>query len=177
MANDPLDVLLEHLKQSRGFDFTGYKRSTLERRIAKRMDAVGVSDYLEYLDYLEVQPDEWAQLFDTILINVTGFYRDAPAWDYFATEILPRLLEAIPNVAPLRVWCAGCASGQETYTMAMVLAEVLGGQDYLERVKIYATDVDEEALSQARHAVYTAQDVAGVPADQIERYFDGGDQR
>jgi two-component system CheB/CheR fusion protein len=176
MASDPLDVLLEHLKRSRGFDFTGYKRSTLQRRIAKRMDAVGASNYLEYLDHLEVSPGEWSALFDTILINVTGFFRDAPAWEYFAAEIVPRLLESIGENAPLRVWCAGCASGEETYTMAMVLAEMLGEQAYLERVKVYATDVDEDALNQARHAIYTPKQVAGIPPEQLERYFDRADQ-
>ena len=78
---DPaLDALLAYVKATRGFDFSGYKRSSLERRIAKRMEAVGIADVGDYMDHLEVDSDEFAQLFDTILINVTAFFRDAPAW-------------------------------------------------------------------------------------------------
>jgi two-component system CheB/CheR fusion protein len=148
----PLEVLLEHLRRTRGFDFGGYKRPSLERRIRKRMDAVGVADYLDYLDYLEVHQDEFPALFDTILINVTGFFRDPQAWEYYADEIVPRLLEAVGPDDVIRVWCAGCASGEETYTTTMVLAEALGTEAYMERVKIYATEVDEDALDTARQA-------------------------
>ena len=176
-GDTPLDVLLAHLKRTRGFDFTGYKRTSLERRIRKRMDAVGVTGYSEYLDYLEVHQDEFPALFDVILINVTGFFRDPPAWDYYASDVIPHLLEAIGPDDPIRVWCAGCASGEETYTMAMVLAEALGPAAYMERVKIYATEVDEDALNQARQASYTAKDVESIPAPLLERYFERGDQR
>jgi two-component system CheB/CheR fusion protein len=174
---EPLDLLLDHLKRSRGFDFTGYKRSSLERRLAMRMQAVDSDDYLGYLDYLEVHPQEFAFLFNTILVNVTAFYRDAAAWELLAEEIVPRLLAAKDDGAPLRVWCAGCASGEEAYTIAMVLAEALGERAFLERVKIYATDVDEEALSAARLGSYTPKQIEGVPAALLERYFDRSDQR
>ena len=173
----PLDVLLAHLKRTRGVDFTGYKRTSLERRIRKRMDAVGVADYSAYLDYLEVHPDEFPALFDTILINVTGFFRDPTAWQFYAEEVVPRLLEALAPEAPIRVWCAGCASGEETYTTAMVLAEALGEDAYMERVKIYATEVDEDALNQARQASYSAEAVDAVPAPLLKRYFEPGGQR
>jgi two-component system CheB/CheR fusion protein len=172
-----LDVLLDYLKRTRGFDFTGYKRSSLERRIEKRMHEVGIGSYQEYLDYLEVQSDEFAFLFNTILINVTGFFRDTGAWDYLATDVIPRLLETASADRPLRFWCAGCSSGEETYTMAMVLAEALGEEQYLERVKVYATDVDEEALTEARHATYTAKAVEAVPRPLLERYFERVEQR
>jgi two-component system, chemotaxis family, CheB/CheR fusion protein len=173
----PLDVVLDHLKRSRGFDFTGYKRASLERRIHKRMDAVGVADLSEYLDYLEVHQDEFPALFDTILINVTGFFRDPPAWEYYSSEIVPRLLQAIGPDDQIRVWCAGCASGEETYTMAIVLAEALGVDAYLRRVKIYATEVDEDALQQARQASYTAKEVEAIPPPLLDRYFEPGEQR
>jgi two-component system CheB/CheR fusion protein len=172
-----LDVLLDYLKRTRGFDFTGYKRSSIERRIEKRMNEVGIGSYQEYLDYLEVQSDEFAFLFNTILINVTGFFRDAAAWDYLASDVIPRLVETVGADRPLRFWCAGCSSGEETYTMAMVLAEALGEQQYLERVKIYATDVDEEALTEARHATYPAKAVEAVPPPMLERYFERVEQR
>src|SRR4051812_42709632 len=120
-----LDELLDFIKQARGFDFTGYKRSSIERRVAKRMADLGVERHEEYIDYLELHGEEFAELFNTLLINVTGFFRDPQTWEHLADEILPQLLNAIPPDAPIRVWCAGCASGEEAYTVAMVLARVL----------------------------------------------------
>jgi two-component system CheB/CheR fusion protein len=176
-AAAPLDMLLAYLKRTRGFDFTGYKRASLERRIRKRMDAIGIADYSDYLDYLEVHQDEFPALFDTVLINVTGFFRDPPAWEFYANDVVPRLLESLGPDDPIRVWCAGCASGEETYTVAIVLAEALGIPAYLERVKIYATEVDEDALNHARQAAYSPADVEAIPAPLLERYFERGDQR
>jgi two-component system, chemotaxis family, CheB/CheR fusion protein len=172
-----LDTLLEFVNHSRGFDFTGYKRSSIERRVAKRMGDVGVKSYDEYIDYLELHSDEFAELFNTILINVTGFFRDPPAWEYLATEVLPDLLSSRPDDRPIRVWSAGCASGEEAYTLAMVLARVLGDSAFLERVKIYATDIDEEALDHARHGAFSPRQIEDVPRDALERFFERTDQR
>jgi two-component system, chemotaxis family, CheB/CheR fusion protein len=170
---DPeFEALLEYLKRSRGFDFTGYKRSSLMRRIRKRMQTSQLERYSDYQDYLEVHPDEFVQLFNTILINVTGFFRDPAAWEYLAEEIIPRILRARGPAEPIRVWSAGCASGEETYSAAIVLAEALGLEAFRARVKIYATDVDEEALAKARHAAYSAREVHGVSTAQLERYFE-----
>jgi two-component system, chemotaxis family, CheB/CheR fusion protein len=175
---DPaFEALLDFLKRSRGFDFTGYKRTSLERRFQRRMDAIGCRSYGDYLDYLEVHPEEYGQLFDMLLINVTEFFRDAPAWDHLASEVLPDLLAAKGEYEPVRVWSAGCASGEEAYTVAIVLAEALGEEAYQERVKIYATDVDEDALTTARQAVYTEKDVEPVPPALRERYFEPADKK
>ena len=171
-ADRDLEVLLDYLRRSRGFDFTGYKRTSLSRRIDKRMQEVGADGYLSYLDHLEVDPEEFTQLFNTILLNVTGFFRDPPAWEYLTAEILPKLVAAKAEDEPIRIWSAGCASGQEAYTLAMVTAETLGLEAVRERVKIYATDVDEEALAQARQARYTAKQIEGVPPELLERYFE-----
>jgi two-component system CheB/CheR fusion protein len=172
-----LEVLLDFVKRNRGFDFTGYKRSSLERRIRKRMDEVGCATFGDYLDHLEVHQDEFAFLFNTILINVTAFFRDASTWDYLRAEVLPKLVEGPSDDGPLRVWCAGCASGEEAYTIAMVLAEVLGESAYRDRVKIYATDIDEEALQAARQASYSVKAVEGVPRESLDRYFERYDSR
>ena len=110
--NPAFEALLEYLKRSRGFDFSGYKRSSLRRRVDKQMQAVGAAEYADYVDYLEVHPDEFDQLFDTILINVTAFFRDSPSWEYLAQEIIPPLIAAKSSGEPIRVWSAGCASGQ-----------------------------------------------------------------
>jgi two-component system CheB/CheR fusion protein len=172
-----LDELLEFVKRTRGFDFTGYKRSTIERRVAKRMAEIGLERYADYMDHLELDPDEFPALFNTILINVTGFFRDAATWEHLATTVVPQLVASRPPDTPLRVWCAGCASGEEPYTVAMVFASVLGEAAFAERVKIYATDVDDEALDQARLGAYPARIVEDVPRDALERFFERHDQR
>ena len=171
-ADRDLEVLLDYLRRSRGFDFTGYKRTSLSRRVERRIQDVGADGYLGYLDHLEVDPDEFTQLFNTILLNVTSFFRDPPAWDYLRAEIMPRLLAEKDDDEPFRIWSAGCASGEEAYTLAMVAAEALGPEAVRERVKIYATDVDEDALSQARQARYTANQVEGVPPELLARHFE-----
>jgi len=170
--SEGLQPLLEYLKRGRGFDFTGYKEPGLERRIKKRMAEVGVETYADYQDLLEVTPGEFTALFDTILINVTGFFRDKPAWDYLAGEIIPKLLEEASDTRPIRIWSAGCASGEEPYSAAILLAEALGGEGFRRRVKIYATDVDEDALTHARHATYPRDAVKDLPGDLLDRYFE-----
>ncbi|MBD3924957.1 PAS domain S-box protein [Nocardioides cavernae] len=176
MTDADFEALLRHIKEQRAFDFTGYKRASLARRVERRMEAVGVTDHDEYLDRLMVNPDEFTQLFNTILINVTAFFRDTDAWDYLRTELLPELLQRREG-QPIRVWCAGCASGQEAYSLAMALAELLGVDEFRERVKIYATDVDEEALAQARQATYSEGELEGVPVELREKYFEPAGHR
>ena len=166
--------LLEYLKANRGFDFSGYKRSSLERRIRKRMQAVELTTFEEYQDHLEVTPGEYTDLFNTILINVTGFFRDRPAWDFVVEDVVPRLLEQIPKREAIRIWSAACATGEEAYTIAMVLAEALGDDEFRRRVKIYATDVDEDALTQARHAAYPSDALKPLPDGFDTKYFEQG---
>jgi two-component system, chemotaxis family, CheB/CheR fusion protein len=172
-----LDALLEFIKEQRGFDFTGYKRSSIERRVTKRMNEVGVERYEDYLDYLELHSEEFAELFNTILINVTGFFRDATAWEYLASVVIPQLLETRGAGSPLRVWCPGSSSGEEAYTVAMVLVRAMGDEELKERVKIYATDVDEAALDVARHGAYLPRQIEDVPRDALERFFERTEQR
>jgi two-component system, chemotaxis family, CheB/CheR fusion protein len=170
---DPnFEALLIYLKESRGFDFTGYKRSSLMRRVNRRMGQIEITDYQDYLDYLQVHPDEFTALFNTILINVTGFFRDADAWDYLRAEVLASIVATKPVGSPIRVWSAGCASGEEAYTLAITLAEVLGADAFRDRVKIYATDVDEEQLNEARQATYGEREMQAVPPELAERYFE-----
>jgi two-component system CheB/CheR fusion protein len=176
ITEEGLDELLAYLVESRAFDFVDYKRTGLQRRLGKRLQALGLSSFLEYVDYLQVHPDEFSNLFNSILINATSFYRDPGAWDYIAEQLVPRLLESKRN-APIRVWSAGCATGQEAYTVAMLLAEAMGLVSFGRWVKIYATDVDGDALSQARQAVYRAKDVAAVPQPQLEKYFERSGER
>ena len=171
------EALLLYLKQSRGFDFTAYKPSTLMRRVQVRMQTVGMGSFADYLDYLQVDSNEFTRLFNTILINVTSFFRDPQAWELVASDVIPNLLAGMGATDPIRVWSAGCASGEEVYTIAMLLAEALGREQFRDRVKIYGTDVDEEALSEARQATYDSRRVEGVPPDLLPKYFDQQDER
>jgi len=172
-----LDALLEFVKQARGFDFTGYKRSSIERRVAKRMQELDVERYEDYIDYLQLNAEEYAELFNTVLISTTSFFRDSQTWEILASDVVPQLIAARPPDSSLRVWSAGCASGEEAYTIAMVFARVLGDTAFRDRVKIYATDVDEEALDTARHAAYLPRQIEDVPRDALERFFEQTDQR
>jgi two-component system CheB/CheR fusion protein len=170
--DEGFEAILRYLKEARGFDFTGYKRSSLMRRVSRRMMQVGIEGYPDYLDHLQVNGDEFAALFNTILINVTGFLRDPEAWDYLQNEIVPMILAERGPDAPVRVWSAGCSSGEEAYSLAIVLAEALGIEQFRQRVKIYATDVDEEALAQARQASYGEKELESLPEVFVQRYFE-----
>src|SRR5262249_45474750 len=169
---DPkFESLLEYLQRNRGFDFTGYKRSSLMRRVRKRMQTIDIEDFGDYMDYLEVHPEEFGELFNTILINVTAFFRDSEAWEYLARDILPRILATKAPKESVRIWSAGCASGQEAYSLAMLFTEALGPEDFQRRVKIYASDVDQDALAKARAASSTSSEIESVPPPWREKYF------
>jgi two-component system CheB/CheR fusion protein len=167
--------LLEYLRDVRGFDFHGYKPTSLARRIRKRMASLSIDAYGLYQDFLEVHPDEFAALFDTILINVTSFFRDPEAWEVIRNVVVPDILANKPLGQPVRAWSAACASGEEAYTLAMVLVEAMGLEDFRDRVKIYATDMDEGALAAARQATYLPRQVQGVPRELLEKYFERSD--
>jgi two-component system CheB/CheR fusion protein len=140
------------------------------------MRQVGIDGFDEYHDYLQVHPDEFTALFNTILINVTSFFRDEEAWRYLSDTALPMLLGATGD-QPIRVWSAGCATGEEAYSLAMALVEAMGAAEFRQRVKIYATDVDEDALTIARQATYTEKDVRSLPDGYLERYFEASNGR
>jgi two-component system CheB/CheR fusion protein len=171
-ADGHLEDLLAFIRDSRGFDFTGYKRSSLARRIRKRMQDVGIADYVDYQDRLESSAEEFRYLFNTILINVTSFFRDTETWTYLQREILPELLAGIGPTEEIRVWSAGCSSGEEAYTLAIALAEALGIEECVKRVKIYGTDVDEEALREARAGLYPAKSLDVMSEELRKRYFE-----
>ncbi len=166
------EELLGVLKRSRGFDFTGYKRASLMRRVRHRMAEVGDETFAQYVDRLELHAEEFTALFDTMLINLTGFFRDAPAWEQIAQRVIPAILESKAGEASIRIWSAGCASGEEVYSLAMLFAEALGETEFRRRVKLYATDVDEGALAKARAAVYTERQLRSVPPELLEKYFE-----
>jgi two-component system CheB/CheR fusion protein len=166
------EELLDHIHHHHGFDFRGYKRSSLRRRVERRMHEIGVADFGAYLAVLEAEPREYPQLLDTILINVTSFFRDPPAWKSLSEKILPTLLAQKDPKEPIRVWSAGCATGEEPYSLVMTLIELMGLEAFQRRVKVYATDLDEDALGFARNATYEAERLAAVPETLRATFFE-----
>ncbi|HEV8472489.1 MAG TPA: CheR family methyltransferase [Methylomirabilota bacterium] len=163
--------LLGSLHEDYHFDFRQYKAASLARRIRARMSQVHTETFESYLRHLERHADEATALFNTILINVTGFFRDPDAWDLVRTDVVPRLLEGLDATGSLRVWSAGCSTGEEAYTTAIVLAEALGERAGALDIKIYATDVDDDALLTARQALYRTEHLKDMPPALLERYF------
>src|SRR5438445_3764472 len=162
------EALLKYLRDGRGFDYTGYKRNTIVRRIAKRCTELGLTSFTAYQDYLQVHAGKFAILFDKILINVTEFFRDPAAWDYIRRDIVPKLVE---KGGAIRIWSTGTASRQEAYTAAILFCEALGPEAFLRRVKIYATDVDDDTLNTARSG-YSEKELESLPANFRSRYFE-----
>lgn len=170
---DPeFESLLGYIQQSRGLDFRGYKRTSLRRRISLRMEAVEAVSFEAYQSHLEADPGEFENLLNTVLINVTSFFRDEEAWAVLKDEVIPRLVANAEPDKPIRVWSVGCASGAEPYSVAMLLAEVLGKAEFCSRVKIYATDLDEDALKIARLATFSPRDVENVPPELLGKFFE-----
>lgn len=167
-----LEDLLKYLKRVSQVDLTGYKRSSLLRRTQVRMQRTGVSNYREYFAHLRQQPDEVTHLLDTIFINYTYFFRDHLVWDCLKTQVIPQILANKSPNEPIRVWSAGCASGEEAYSLAILFAELLGLEQFQRRVRIYGTDVDRDAVLQAQRGCYPRHVAEGIPSDLLERYFE-----
>ena len=136
------------------------------------MGEAGAANYVDYRDRLESNAEEFGHLFNTVLINVTGFFRDTETWTFLRREIIPELLVDAVDGREIRVWSAGCASGEEAYSLAIVFAEALGMEEYAKRVKIYGTDVDVEALHDARTGLYSARTLEALPSEMRDRYFE-----
>src|SRR5438876_8066461 len=172
-AGPALATLMQYLRDTRAFDFTGHKRASLLRRVSLRCSELSIDNFRAYLDYLQVHTEEFGALFNKILINVTEFFRDKETWDYLAEKVIPRIAA---KTGEIRVWSTGTSSGEEAYSAAMLLCEALGEESFIDRVKIYATDVDEEALAKARGG-YTAKELASVDDGLRLRYFERQGER
>jgi two-component system, chemotaxis family, CheB/CheR fusion protein len=163
--------LLDKLHLEHHFDFRDYKEASLRRRMHLRMSQVHVSTVADYIAFLDRHPSEHRALIDTILINVTRFFRDPEAWQVLRETVLPRVVEHGRAMGGLRIWSAGCSSGEEPYTIAMLLAECLGNNTEDIDIKIYGTDIDEDALLTARSGLYRLETLKDVPRNYLERYF------
>jgi two-component system, chemotaxis family, CheB/CheR fusion protein len=170
------EALLNYLKHNRGCDLSGYKRSTLMRRFKFRMQSIDIVNYQEYLTYLQSHSEESIALLDDIFISVTSFFRDRDSWDYLASQIVPKIIARNKPDESIRVWSAGCAFGQEIYSLAILFAEALGIESCLQRVQFYATDIDEVVIKQARLATYSANEAIEIPPDLLEKYFNKTDR-
>jgi two-component system, chemotaxis family, CheB/CheR fusion protein len=169
---DALERFLEELHRDRGMDFRSYKRPTILRRLGRRMAVLDCEGIDEYSRYLEEHPEEYRQLIGAFLIKVTEFFRDPELFDYLKEEVLPGLIaEARDADNQLRIWSAGCATGEEAYSLAILVSEVLGREAGLFNVRIFATDIDEDAVRYARRGVYPPSALEGLSEEQIGRYF------
>jgi two-component system CheB/CheR fusion protein len=162
--------LLDKLKLEHRFDLHEYKSASLVRRVRARMAQVHAADFTAYARLLDADESEATILLNTILINVTAFFRDPPAWHALARDVLPALAADAAATGSLRIWSAGCSTGEEAYSLAIVLAEH-APQVLQNDVKIYATDVDMDALATARQALYRLEQLKELPEGYVERYF------
>ena len=158
MAGEPLAELpavVELLRRRCGVDFSGYKTTTLTRRVRHRMAQEQVGAGAQYLRRLETDEAERQALCGDLLIHVTEFFRDTSAFAYLAEVVLPDLLRGRPSTEDLRIWSAGCATGQEAYTLAMLALDVAGRMGFHGNVKVFATDLGTQALEVASRGSYT----------------------
>ncbi len=170
--HDPgFDLLAARIAGQAGLDVSAYKDRCLRRRLAVRMRACGVHTYTEYVSVLDRSPDEFERLLDALTINVTKFFRNRETWETLAADTLPRMLQA--RQGRIRAWSAGCSSGEEPYTIAMLLAMVLermAQREWLDRVRIDASDFDKASLETARAARYPLKAFSEAPPEIPHRF-------
>ncbi|MGH7508694.1 MAG: CheR family methyltransferase [Gemmatimonadales bacterium] len=165
--------LTRKISREAGLSLDAYKDKCLRRRIAVRMRACGVHTYPDYQALLDRSPAEYELLKDAITINVTRFYRNAETWDLLRAKLLHEVCD--PSGGEVRAWSAGCSSGEEPYTLTVLIADYLDRQglgDRLERVTVDATDIDRECLQRVQDGRYRREALADLPADLVGRYFE-----
>ncbi|MGZ5558914.1 MAG: chemotaxis protein CheB, partial [Methylobacter sp.] len=172
-----INRILMQIRTSTGHDFSLYKKSTITRRIQRRMSQNGIENTEIYARYLKEHPSETSALFKELLINVTNFFRDPEAFVALKQDILPTLLADKPETYVFRVWVAGCATGEEAYSIAMVLRELMDEKHYNFKVQIYSTDLAPDTITVARAGLYPPNIALDVTPERLRRFFiteDGG---
>ncbi|MFH1460478.1 MAG: CheR family methyltransferase [Candidatus Omnitrophota bacterium] len=167
-------LLINQIKIDRGVDFSHYRDRVLKRRIALRMRARKVNSYAEYLQVLMHVPDEYEKLFEVLTINVSSFFRDQEVWDMLREKILPDIIANKKNETgykKIRIWSAGCAHGEEPYSLAILLYELLEKENEKIKVEIVATDIDKESLKLANQAQYERYSLKNVNEQYLQRFF------
>ncbi|WP_072295085.1 CheR family methyltransferase [Paracoccus sp. SM22M-07] len=165
-----LQRIVNLLRTRTGHDFSSYKRATVMRRVARRMQVTRSEGFQEYADYLSANPEEAQELFGDLLISVTSFFRDPGAYDILAREGLGSVFDNADE-GGIRAWVAGCATGEEAYSLAILLLEEAQRRQVTLPIQIFATDLDEGALATAREARYPASIEAAVDPDRLSRFF------
>ena len=168
---NPLTVIFNLLRKATGVDFTHYKQTTLSRRIQRRMLLYKLEQLEDYARYLQGNPAEVIALYQDCLIHVTSFFRDPDSFDALKGLVFPAILKDRSPGTPLRIWVAGCSTGEEAYSIAICLLEFLADHRPQVPIQIYATDISETAIEQARSGIYTASQVANVSAQRLYRFF------
>lgn len=166
-----LKEVFTQLRIRTGHDFSNYKRPTLLRRIERRIHVRKLSGIEEYAAYLNAHPEEVTALLKDLLISVTNFFRDKKAFDVIESEIIPSILKGKTGEEQVRIWVAGCATGEEAYSFAMLCAERLAGVLDPPKIQIFATDIDEPSVAQAREGYYTLNDAADVSPERLKQFF------
>ncbi len=164
--------LLDQLRARSGIDFAGYKEQTIRRRLQRRMLDAGTDTLEEYVRYIRRNPDEYQRLANSFLIKVTDFFRDPELFDYMREHVLPEVIRSAQERGhELRLWSAGCATGEEAYSLALLIAEMLGDDLSGLSIRIFATDLDIEAIAFARRGVYPSSALKHVSPEVLQRYF------
>ncbi len=163
--------ILVLIRTSTGHDFSKYKQTTIRRRIERRMAVHQLDKIEKYANYLKKTSAEIEILFKDLLIGVTSFFRDADAFEFLKTKVIPELIKNKQPETPMRIWVAGCATGEEAYSIAMLFAEEMDKLKKLINIQIFASDIDNEALDVARMAVYPDSIAADVSAARLNRFF------
>jgi len=172
-VEDPLRDLLTHVGAQTNIDFRNYKSSTILRRIGRRMAVTHNASIREYTDYLRTHPEEVKELVRAFLIHVTGFFRDPEAFEFLRSLVIPELIDrARGNGRILRLWSAGCATGEEAYSLALLIADALGSEFSEWSVKVFATDLAEDAINFARRGLYPENVLSELPLDYRARFFE-----
>lgn len=170
-SDEGLSRLLDEIRSRQGIDFNAYKTQTLVRRLGRRLIATSSPNVESYRAYLRAHPDEERVLISNFLIKVTRFFRDTALFEYLRTDVLPELIdEAMSQGRELRIWSAGCATGEEPYSLALLVADLIGRSNPI-GVRIFATDLDENAIAFGRRGIYSPTALAGVPKDLVDRFF------
>ncbi len=168
---DNFRQILAMLRVRRGVDFTYYKQSTIRRRILRRMAINKLENLKNYLEQLRASKTEQDILYQDMLIPVTSFFRDTEVFDCLSESILPEIARNKTPNSPLRIWVAGCSTGEEAYSIAMCLCDSLGEKLSSLKVQIFATDISEKAIIKARSGMYDKRDLEGVSEHRLREYF------
>src|SRR5262249_18796458 len=167
----PMESVLRLLRDQFGLDFSVYKASTVSRRILRRVQLMGLLDVTEYADRLRLDSEELGSLYHDLLIGVTRFFRDPEAFELLEQHVIPEILDRVPESEELRIWTAGCATGEEAYSLAMLLYEQLTARGRQLNVKILSTDVHTESLAHASAGFYVEEQLTHVGEKRRERFF------